>query len=214
VPTTQAFGVVQNAQGFYEILLRATNVLFASFVFAFCFYFYFYVGSFSSMVLPPLPQDVCAKERFDLEKYVNLPNFSREYIIDRIKSEAFSKKKKRSQKKCFFFFPVLVALGSDSLLAKYIWNAGGNWLDRPWTKDLPCDAQIVMHILRSFMDEILVGEDPKVHRGLPFTNVYFSFSSADLGKNSFCCLLVCVWLFLIEWCHTRPQAPPRRRQIF
>ena len=37
--------------------------------------------------LPLQSQDVCAKERFDLEKYVNLPNFSRDYIIDRIKSK-------------------------------------------------------------------------------------------------------------------------------
>lgn len=75
------------------------------------------------------------------------------------------------------------ALGGDSLLAKFIWNSGGQWLDKPWTKDQPCDAQIVMHIFRSFMDEILVGEDPRLHRGLPFTNVYCSLTSANLNGS-------------------------------
>jgi len=69
------------------------------------------------------------------------------------------------------------------MLAKYVWNAGGSWQDRPWTKDQPCDAHVVMHVFRSFMDEILVGEDPDVNHGLPFTNVYFSFSRTDLGER-------------------------------
>jgi hypothetical protein len=46
-------------------------------------------------------------------------------------------------------------LARGTCLGDYHWNGGGSWNGKPWTSDLPTDAQIVLHAFCTYMDALL-----------------------------------------------------------
>eukprot|EP00727_Mastigamoeba_balamuthi_P005778 m51a1_g182 hypothetical protein (609) ;mRNA; f:597893-600053 len=61
-------------------------------------------------------------------------------------------------------------LASSTHMQGFNWNDGGRWVGGPWTPALPTDAQLLLHVFCTFMDDKMeeTSGKPKV-----FTNQYF-----------------------------------------
>lgn len=80
-------------------------------------------------------------------------------------------------------------LCENDYLTGYIWNEGGEYLKKKWSEKLPSDAQIIMHIFKCYMDDLLSGglwgftpftdtyyiEYDKISEGIPGINIYILY---------------------------------------
>ncbi|KAK9509568.1 hypothetical protein O3M35_006856 [Rhynocoris fuscipes] len=62
-------------------------------------------------------------------------------------------------------------LAKSGSLNDYMWNSGGTYKDKPWHSRLPTDAELIMHLICSYLDQIL----PLTcyNNTKPFTTKYF-----------------------------------------
>lgn len=62
-------------------------------------------------------------------------------------------------------------LAKGSCISAYRWNSGGTWKGRDWDQDLPSDAQMVMHVLCTYLDSHM--PNPRFPDGRTFSLQYF-----------------------------------------
>jgi hypothetical protein len=62
------------------------------------------------------------------------------------------------------------------MLTHFIWNSNGVTWDegkKPWTSELPTDAQIIMHVFTVFMDLAMPTQPITAHDRFPFSYKYY-----------------------------------------
>lgn len=67
---------------------------------------------------------------------------------------------------------MLLDLAKGGCMTEFLWDAGGNFNYKPWTKDVVTDSELVMHLFCVYMDSRLLF-NPTSPQGKPFTSQHF-----------------------------------------
>jgi len=82
----------------------------------------------------------------------------------------------------------LKELSNGGCLRLYKWNEGGQYNNKPWNNDLPTDAQIMCHLLCTYMDTHLPS-NPRHNEGKSFTGLHFlKTPQKPVNKKSALCI--------------------------
>ncbi|RKP25135.1 cytochrome B561, N terminal-domain-containing protein [Syncephalis pseudoplumigaleata] len=109
------------------------------------------------------PKEPLTRKRIELERYLNMPGFTcRDYIISRIKE-----------------------LATGGVLSAYRWDGGALvWNgDKKWTPEMPCDAQLILHLFCTFLDLVTPDNDATFPMNVPFSSVHYLAEGTKPDSN-------------------------------
>lgn len=89
---------------------------------------------------------------------IQQPNIQQQ-DADRSEKEEIYEYLKSFGSEFLYVYERIKTLQSDNVMKEFNWNGGGSYKGKPWTKELPCDAQIIMNLFCEHLNLISIFKD-------------------------------------------------------